>query len=103
GDRGGQNMIEPAAYGVATCFGPNTKNFRDIVAALTGAGGGQTVADAAGLEAFVRSCLEDPARRERMGARARAFVATQLGATARTIDLLERLAPPVGSDQSHAA
>ncbi len=28
--RGGQNMIEPAAYGVATSFGPNTQNFRDV-------------------------------------------------------------------------
>ena len=32
--RGGQNMIEPAAFGVATSFGPNTQNFRDVVAAL---------------------------------------------------------------------
>ncbi|HEV3341952.1 MAG TPA: glycosyltransferase N-terminal domain-containing protein, partial [Pirellulales bacterium] len=31
GNRGGQNMIEPAAYGAAVCFGPNTRNFRDIV------------------------------------------------------------------------
>ena len=30
GDRGGQNMIEPAAYGAAVCFGPNTGNFRDV-------------------------------------------------------------------------
>ena len=29
-------MIEPAAYGAAVSFGPNTWNFRDIVAALTG-------------------------------------------------------------------
>ena len=34
GNRGGQNMIEPAAYGAAVSFGPNTRNFRDIVAAL---------------------------------------------------------------------
>mgnify|MGYP003338992210 CR=1 FL=1 len=34
GSRGGQNMIEPAAYGAAVSFGPNTWNFRDIVAAL---------------------------------------------------------------------
>ncbi len=27
GKRGGQNMIEPAAFGVAVSFGPNTKNF----------------------------------------------------------------------------
>nr|MCS5629329.1 3-deoxy-D-manno-octulosonic acid transferase [Pirellulaceae bacterium] len=34
GKRGGQNMIEPAAYGVTVCFGPNTSNFRDIVEML---------------------------------------------------------------------
>ena len=34
GNRGGQNMIEPAAYGAAVSFGPNTRNFRDIVAAM---------------------------------------------------------------------
>ena len=34
GSRGGQNMIEPAAYGAAVSFGPNTWNFRDIVAAM---------------------------------------------------------------------
>ena len=34
GNRGGQNMIEPAAYGVAACFGPNTRNFRDVVQML---------------------------------------------------------------------
>ncbi len=36
--RGGQNMIEPAAYGAAVCFGPNTWNFRHIVALLLGSG-----------------------------------------------------------------
>ncbi len=34
GNRGGQNMIEPAAYGAAVSFGPNTWNFRDVVAAM---------------------------------------------------------------------
>ena len=29
-------MIEPAAYGVATSFGPNTQNFRDVVEMLLG-------------------------------------------------------------------
>ena len=27
-------MIEPAAYGAAVSFGPNTSNFRDVVALL---------------------------------------------------------------------
>jgi 3-deoxy-D-manno-octulosonic-acid transferase len=50
GSRGGQNMLEPAAYGVATCFGPNTWNFRDIVAALTTANGGSTQTQAVYLQ-----------------------------------------------------
>ncbi|MGL4513469.1 MAG: 3-deoxy-D-manno-octulosonic acid transferase [Lacipirellulaceae bacterium] len=91
GDRGGQNMIEPSAYGVATCFGPNTWNFRDIVAALLAADGARVVADEGELEAFVRGCLERPDEALALGARARAFVTTQLGATARTVDLLEGL------------
>lgn len=94
GDRGGQNMIEPAAYGVATSFGPNTRNFRDIVAALTGADGARVLQDEADLEAFVRGCLALPDEAEDLGERARSFVATQLGATARTADLLERLIEP---------
>jgi len=93
GDRGGQNMIEPAAYGVATCFGPNTRNFRDIVAALLDADGARVVADESELAAFVTRCLEDPAYAQELGDRAQAFVATQLGATTRTVDLLESLLP----------
>ena len=99
GDRGGQNMIEPAAYGVATCFGPNTKNFRDIVATLKAADAVREVADEAELEAFVRRCLEDRSIGEALGERAKGVVATQLGATARTIGYLEALAPP----QEHAS
>ncbi len=41
GNRGGQNMIEPAAYGAAVSFGPNTRNFRDIVAAMLAHAGGR--------------------------------------------------------------
>ncbi len=93
GSRGGQNMIEPAAYGVATCFGPNTRNFRDIVAALLTADGARVVADEAEMEAFVRRCLADPAHAEDLGSNARRLVASQLGATARTVELLESLLP----------
>ncbi|TWT87327.1 3-deoxy-D-manno-octulosonic acid transferase [Pseudobythopirellula maris] len=92
GDRGGQNMIEPAAYGVATTFGPNTRNFRDIVAQLLGADGARVAADPDQLQAFVRECLEHPAEAAALGERAQRFVASQLGATARTIELIEGLA-----------
>ncbi|TWT97061.1 3-deoxy-D-manno-octulosonic acid transferase [Botrimarina colliarenosi] len=91
GDRGGQNMIEPAAYGVATCFGPNTRNFRDIVTALLRADGARVVADEAALEAFVSACLAMPVEAQTLGDRARRFVATQLGATRRTADAIDKL------------
>ncbi|QDU55627.1 3-deoxy-D-manno-octulosonic acid transferase [Aeoliella mucimassa] len=102
GDRGGQNMIEPAAYGVATSFGPNTWNFRDIVAALLHADGAEVVADEAALQAFVERCLADPAYRTELGDRARQFIATQLGATARTVELLLTLLP-AAPQTTHAA
>lgn len=89
--RGGQNMIEPAAYGAAVSFGPNTRNFRDIVAALLSSGGAQVVHDGDELTAFVRRCLEDPAYADRLGTAAARLVASQLGATGRTVDLLQSL------------
>jgi 3-deoxy-D-manno-octulosonic-acid transferase len=89
GRRGGQNMIEPAAYGAAVSFGPNTRNFRDIVAALLSANAAIVVNDAAELEAFVRRCLEEPPYTAVLGLRARSLVQSQLGATRRTVPLLD--------------
>ncbi len=88
GSRGGQNMLEPAAYGVATCFGPNTWNFRDIVSQLLAADGAVVVQDQDELEQFVRRAIEDPAWARELGQRARKLVLSQLGATQRTVDLL---------------
>jgi 3-deoxy-D-manno-octulosonic-acid transferase len=88
GDRGGQNMLEPAAYGVATCFGPNTWNFRDIVMQLLKADGAQVVNSEAAFVAFVRRALEDPTWAAELGERARQLVLSQQGATARTVELL---------------
>jgi 3-deoxy-D-manno-octulosonic-acid transferase len=88
GARGGQNMLEPAAYGVATCFGPNTWNFRDIVGQLLAADGARVVRDAAELEAFVRTALEQPEQARALGERARRLVLSQQGATQRTGELL---------------
>jgi 3-deoxy-D-manno-octulosonic-acid transferase len=86
--RGGQNMIEPAAFGVATSFGPNTQNFRDVVAALRSAKGAVEVGDSVELFEFVRRCLEDPGYAATLGRRAQSFVVAQRGATTRTLSLL---------------
>ena len=93
GSRGGQNMLEPAAYGVATCFGPNTKNFRDIVTLLLADEAAQVVTDYQELESFVRHTLEDSAWAEQLGARAQKLVVAQQGAVGKTAD---RLLPLLG-------
>src|SRR5205085_3257612 len=60
-NRGGQNMIEPAAYGAAVSFGPNTWNFRDIVSPLLGRDAAVVVQNEQQLESFVHRCLTDGA------------------------------------------
>ena len=91
GRRGGQNMIEPAAYGAAVCFGPNTQNFRDIVGILLAREAAVVVRSGQELTAFVRRCLEDPAWAAQLGQRAQALVLEQQGATDRTFQHLQSL------------
>jgi len=91
GTRGGQNMIEPAAYGAAVSFGPRTHNFRDVVAALLERQAAVVVQDGSQLTEFVGRCLREPHFADELGERARQVVAANLGATQRTADLLEPL------------
>lgn len=91
GPRGGQNMIEPAAYGAAVSFGPNTRNFRDIVAMLLRHDASIVVRDGRELSAFVERCLDDPAWARSLGRRAQELVIRQRGATDRTVSLLSQL------------
>ena len=90
GNRGGQNMIEPAAYGAAVSFGPNTWNFRDIVAAMLDHQAAVVVADGRQLTRFIRRCLEEPGYAAALGNAAQTHVLEQLGATQRTFELLDR-------------
>lgn len=92
GQRGGQNMIEPAAYGAAVSFGPNTWNFRDVVAQFLERQAAVVVKDGGELAAFVRRCLEEPEFATDLGRRAQALVSQQQGAADRTIQLLSELA-----------
>ncbi len=98
GNRGGQNMIEPAAYGVATCFGPNTQNFRDVVQLLLAQEAAVVVRNGEELRRFVRCCLDDLSAAARHGERAQRLVREQLGAMVRTLALLESLDPSIATD-----
>jgi 3-deoxy-D-manno-octulosonic-acid transferase len=100
GSRGGQNMLEPAGYGSAVSFGPNTKNFRVIADGLIAAGGAVRVADEEELHAFVRRCLNDIPAADSLGRSAQAIVESHRGATERTLDAL---VGKVTSDKKQAA
>lgn len=94
GSRGGQSMIEPAGYGVAVCFGPNTANFRDVVALLLTSTASEVVKDSSELETFVRRCYADEDYRAVLGRNAQEITKSQTGATVRTI---EAMAPYLSS------
>ena len=81
-------MIEPAAFGAAVCFGPRTRNFRDVVALLLADDAAVVVQDQADLTRFVTENLKDPAQCRARGERAQRVIAGQLGAVAQTVELV---------------
>jgi 3-deoxy-D-manno-octulosonic-acid transferase len=92
--RGGQNMMEPAAYGAAVMFGPHTSNFRDIVEQLLRRDAARRVLDAEDLAHGLLADLEDPETAAARGAAARRLVLAQHGAAVRTVAELDRLVDP---------
>jgi 3-deoxy-D-manno-octulosonic-acid transferase len=89
--RGGHNVLEPALFGKAVVAGPRMENFAEIAARLTEAGALVRIEEAGELAGAVRALLEDPERRERIGARAKAAAESERGATARAAEEIERL------------
>lgn len=88
-NRGGQNMLEPAGFGAAVLFGPNTWNFKDIAEALLTLNAAKVVTGPDELCSTVAELLEQPAVTRQMGQAAAVWVRTQQGATQRTVDLIE--------------
>ena len=101
--RGGQNMIEPAAYGAAVSFGPDTRNFRDVVTQMLEHEAAVVIQNGPQMAAFVRRCLQEPLFAESLGRRAARLVAANLGATDRTLELLDKLLDPAATPDDRAA
>ncbi len=89
-DRGGQNILEPAARGRPVLFGPNMRNFHDAVQILVGRGGIQ-VQDAEHLERVLADLLAQPDTLREVGELARETVAGLRGASRRNVDHILRL------------
>lgn len=89
--KGGQNPAEPIAAGCPAVFGPHMQNFAILVQGLRRAQGAVQIADEAALPEAVARLLRDPAARAESVRRGQSVVASHLGATDRTCELLEQL------------
>lgn len=92
--RGGQNMMEPAAFGASVMFGPHTANFRETVEQLLRHEAARRVADAEDLTRSLLADLDDPETAANRGAAGRTLVLSQHGAAGRTLAELDRLVDP---------
>lgn len=90
GNRGGQNMIEPAGYGVCVSFGPNTQNFRDVVHLLLDAQAATVLDRPEDLSHWLQAMLTNERQAELLGSRAQDVAKEHRGATARTTQALQR-------------
>lgn len=100
--RGGQNMIEPAGYGAAVLFGPNTRNFYDVVEILLKNDAAVVVHDSEELTTRVRALLQSHSTRLEMGRRAQQLVLAQQGATSRTVALISQVLPKSTSREAQS-
>ena len=92
---GGQNILEPAAWGRTPIYGPHLENFLWAKTILEEVGAGVMVQDAAALAQAVRQLLDHPQEREEMGRRAQAALIPHQGAARRQAELIAGLAQKV--------
>jgi 3-deoxy-D-manno-octulosonic-acid transferase len=93
--RGGHNIIEPALHGVPIVVGNHTENFRDIVSLFQSRDAVRVVGPAELPLAFME-LISNPAERIALGRRAAETLRAQMGATQRTMQVLEKLLVPAG-------
>lgn len=91
-NRGGQNILEPAAQGRPVLFGPHMENFHDSIQVLVGRGGLQ-VKDPDQLFKVVSDLLSRPETLAHLGELARQAVRQVSGASSRNVDALAGLLP----------
>jgi 3-deoxy-D-manno-octulosonic-acid transferase len=88
---GGSDMMEAAALGKCTIFGPHAFNFKQAVETLLKGNGAILVKDERELLETVAKCLLDPAFARRIAQNGREVIRKNQGATARTMEQIPRI------------
>jgi 3-deoxy-D-manno-octulosonic-acid transferase len=88
---GGSDMMESAALGKCTLFGPHAFNFKQAVDDLLKANGAILVKDARELFDAMTKCLTDPDYASQIARSGQQIIRKNQGATAKTIDLIAKL------------
>jgi len=88
---GGSDMMEAAALGKCTLFGPHAFNFRQTVEALLAQQGAIQVADGNALLRTLRKCLAEPDHAESIAQNGQDVIRQNQGATARSVTQIKRL------------
>ena len=90
---GGQNILEPTAWGKVPLYGPHLNNFRAARQLLAEVDAGIQISDAASLIQAASYCLDHPEELQRRGQRGLKALGTHQGAAKRQAEILSRLLP----------
>jgi 3-deoxy-D-manno-octulosonic-acid transferase len=96
---GGQNILEPAAWGKVPLYGPYLNNFRAARQLLAEVDAGIQISDAASLIQAASYCLDHPEELHRRGQRGLKALGTHQGAAKRQAELLSGLLPEINQGE----
>ncbi len=85
---GGSDMMEPAALGRCTIFGPHTENFTQTVNALLAENGAILVKDTNELYDVTRKCLSSPDFAQAIAVAGQKVIRQNQGATKKTLETI---------------
>jgi len=86
--QGGQNIVEAAVSGHPVVFGSHMQNFKVIAGQFVAEGACVQVKDADELRRAVLALLQDEQQRKKIAAAAHRVIEANVGATARTVELI---------------
>jgi 3-deoxy-D-manno-octulosonic-acid transferase len=86
--KGGQNILEPAAWGKMVFYGPHMEDFKDARRLLEETGAGIMIRDGVELENQMTYFLSHVEEREKRGAAGRKVLKSQVGLTKKAAEII---------------